>query len=81
MSGRGSGEVGYEVPEGLQELLIEFTVSVLVEQPSDLLSYASDYFQRLREEKSQLPLVSEPDYRASDDEDESPMEGKSPTRI
>lgn len=75
MAGRGGGG-GYEVPEGLQELLIEFTVSVLVEQPPDLLSYASDYFNRLHEERSHAP---QPPRSESEDsmlsDDDEPMPG------
>lgn len=75
--GGGEGGGGYEVPQGLQELLIEFTVSVLVEQPSDLFAYAADYFRRLHEERASAPQVSQIDDSATDDDDtESPMEGK-----
>lgn len=75
--GGGGGGGGYEVPEGLQELLIEFTVSVLVEQPSDLFAYAADYFRRLQEERASVPTISHVDDEITTD-DESPMEGKGP---
>ncbi|CAL4067694.1 unnamed protein product, partial [Meganyctiphanes norvegica] len=83
MAGRGVGGSGggYEVPQGLQELLIEFTVSVLVERPTDLLHYAHDYFRRMHEERNKappLPLTTtasdDEDSVISDDDDE-PMPG------
>ena len=39
------------IPEGLTELLQEFTVSVLKEQPDDLVEFAADYFVKARAEK------------------------------
>lgn len=38
-----------QVPEELREVLLEFTISYLLEQPGDIVSYAVDYFTRLRE--------------------------------
>ena len=37
----------FEVPEGLTKLLQEFTVAVLRNQPSNLHTFARDYFDRL----------------------------------
>ena len=71
MAGRGTG---YDVPDGLQELLIEFTVSVLVEQPGDLYSYAAEYFKRLQEDKKTVKLPRD-EETASEDDLDSPMEG------
>jgi len=36
----------FDVPNGLTELLQEFTVAVLRNQPSDLTLFARDYFER-----------------------------------
>ena len=41
----------YEIPTELNNLLIDFTVSVLVNRPTDLLDYAASYFERLRDER------------------------------
>ncbi|CAG2107374.1 unnamed protein product, partial [Medioppia subpectinata] len=41
----------YEVPAELTNLLLDFTVSVLVNKPTDLLEYATIYFNRLLEER------------------------------
>lgn len=35
------------VPEGLSELLQEFTVTVLREKPDNLVQFAASYFNRL----------------------------------
>jgi len=67
------------VPQGLQELLIEFTVSVLVERPTDLLHYAHDYFRRLHEDRNKAPPPLPPPSHISDDDsvidsdDDEPM--------
>ena len=42
------------VPEGLSELLEEFAVTVLREKPSDLLEFASRYFNDLYMSKRQV---------------------------
>ncbi|CAD5116994.1 DgyrCDS5827 [Dimorphilus gyrociliatus] len=34
----------FEIPEGLTDLLQNFTVQVLRERPGDLLQFAADYF-------------------------------------
>lgn len=79
MAGRGGGAGGYEVPPGLQELLIEFTVAVLVERPPDLLAYACEYFHRMHEDRSkQPPPPSESEESIiSDEDDDEPMPGTS----
>lgn len=41
----------YEIPTELNNLLIDFTVSVLVNRPSDLIGYAASYFNRLLDER------------------------------
>lgn len=40
-----------EVPQELSNLLLDFTVSVLLNKPEDLIEYASLYFARLSQEK------------------------------
>lgn len=39
-----------EVPQELTNLLLEFTVSVLVHRPTNLVEYAANYFSRLHTE-------------------------------
>ncbi|XP_019880252.1 cAMP-dependent protein kinase type II regulatory subunit [Aethina tumida] len=41
-----------QVPNDLREVLLEFTISYLLEQPGDVVAYAADYFQRLRDSRT-----------------------------
>lgn len=41
-----------QVPDALREVLLEFTIAYLLEQPADVVSYAADYFQRLRDTRT-----------------------------
>ena len=43
----------YEIPGQLQQLLLDFTVSCLVERPSDLVGFAAEYFAQLRQRQQQ----------------------------
>ena len=43
----------YEIPGQLQQLLLDFTVSCLVERPVDLVDFAADYFAQLRQRRQQ----------------------------
>lgn len=62
----------FETPPELNNLLIDFTVSVLVNQPSDVLEYAASYFDRLLEER-RLALLGNNHHDGSggDDDEES----------
>lgn len=40
-----------EVPQELSNLLLDFTVSVLMNKPEHIVDYAANYFTRLREER------------------------------
>lgn len=46
---RGQAGPRIHVPDELREVLLEFTISYLLEQPGDVINYASEYFTRLRE--------------------------------
>ncbi|KAL8612013.1 hypothetical protein ACOMHN_045368 [Nucella lapillus] len=41
--------MSFEIPPGLTDLLQEFTVAVLRERPSDLVTFASNYFNKLND--------------------------------
>ena len=45
------GHGGYRIPQELQEVLLDFTVQYLVEQPEDLATFAMLYFTRLQARK------------------------------
>lgn len=40
------------IPPELDQLLIDFTSNVIIEQPADLISHASEYFAKLRNERN-----------------------------
>lgn len=48
---RGAG-ARIQVPDDLREVLLEFTISYLLEQPGDVVTYAADYFTRLRDART-----------------------------
>lgn len=37
-----------QVPDELREVLLEFTINYLLEQPGDIIHYAVEYFTRLK---------------------------------
>ncbi len=39
--------MNFEIPEGLTDLLQDFTVEVLRKRPSDILGFAAQYFEGL----------------------------------
>ncbi|GAB1607788.1 cAMP-dependent protein kinase type II regulatory subunit-like [Argonauta hians] len=43
--------MSFEIPEGLGDMLRDFTVAVLRERPSDIYDFAIDYFTRVRENR------------------------------
>lgn len=71
---RNTGKI--TVPEDLRDVLLEFTISYLLEQPGDIIDYAVDFFTRLRDHRrTQLiqadnTCTSTPD-ESVDDEGES----------
>ena len=58
----------YEIPEGLNDLLHEFAVSVLIEKPHSLHDFAADYFTKLRDSKKAKTI---PMYIVVDDDDDA----------
>jgi len=40
-----------EVPDELQEMLLDLTIGYLVEQPSDVVDYAIEFFNKLKTSK------------------------------
>lgn len=79
MNRGGSVGARVQVPNELREVLLEFTISYLLEQPGDVISYAADYFSRLREARCNAMLYegAGPSETLSPDESElSREEGK-----
>ncbi|CAH0551066.1 unnamed protein product [Brassicogethes aeneus] len=71
-----------QVPNDLREVLLEFTISYLLEQPGDVVAYAADYFQRLRETRTTSLIyggsgtqdLMSPDESTISGEEEPPIE-------
>lgn len=40
------------VPDELRDVLLEFTISYLLEQPGDVVEYAVDFFHKLQENRA-----------------------------
>ena len=58
--------LNFDIPEGLGDMLRDFTVSVLRERPNDLFEFAADYFARARETRRPKSV---PMYIIVDDEE------------
>lgn len=41
-----------QVPDDLRDLLLEFTISYLLEQPGDIVDYAVQFFTRMQENRN-----------------------------
>ncbi|EFA06381.2 cAMP-dependent protein kinase type II regulatory subunit isoform X1 [Tribolium castaneum] len=75
---RSQGRI--QVPDDLREVLLEFTISYLLEQPGDVVNYAADYFSRLRETRTTQIVfdqagttASSPDESTLSREEEPPV--------
>ncbi|KAH9416120.1 cAMP-dependent protein kinase type II-beta regulatory subunit [Dermatophagoides pteronyssinus] len=84
-----SNHPNYEIPTELNNLLIDFTVSVLVNRPNDLLDYAANYFNHLVDERrnsQQSTATTNHSLHSSnhlndDDNDSTSSEIKPPARL
>ncbi|CAG9859744.1 unnamed protein product [Phyllotreta striolata] len=56
---RGQAGSRIHVPDELREVLLEFTITYLLEQPGDVVNYASEYFTRLRELRTTNQLFNQ----------------------
>ncbi|XP_046999212.1 cAMP-dependent protein kinase type II regulatory subunit isoform X1 [Schistocerca americana] len=75
MSRPESGKI--TVPDELREVLLEFTISYLLEQPGDVVEYAVEFFQKLKENRStqiiRLDTAGSPDESVISTEEEPPV--------
>ncbi len=62
-----SEQLGYKIPQELQEVLLDFTVQYLVEQPEDLASFAVVYFSRLQARRPLQDGHNSDDYMDSEE--------------
>ncbi|CAD1474187.1 unnamed protein product, partial [Heterotrigona itama] len=65
---RNAGKI--TVPDELRDVLLEFTIGYLLEQPVDIIDYAVGFFTQLRESR-QTQLIQAPAQTASSTPDES----------
>lgn len=47
------------VPDELRDVLLEFTISYLLEQPGDVVEYAVDFFHKLQENRANRMRLGE----------------------
>lgn len=76
--------MSFEIPDGLTDLLQDFTVAVLKERPPDLVKFAAEYFNKLNEkknddqnERSRGVRFVEAEPMQTDESDDEPVIGKS----
>ncbi|XP_011630408.1 cAMP-dependent protein kinase type II regulatory subunit [Pogonomyrmex barbatus] len=77
---RNAGKI--TVPDDLRDVLLEFTISYLLEQPGDIIDYAVDFFTRLRDaRRTQLiPTDGQISPTTPDEYDEEPPVGRFASR-
>ena len=66
----------YEIPRELQEILLDFTVHYLVEQPGDVVDFALEYFTRLNTSRRTANVVQHSDDESMLSDEEAPSNGK-----
>ncbi|KAK0075294.1 hypothetical protein PV325_007107 [Microctonus aethiopoides] len=66
------------VPDDLRNILLEFTISYLLEQPGDIIDYAVDFFTRLRDNRQNMLIQSNATCSSTPDEsvEEEPPVGR-----
>ncbi|XP_044744367.1 cAMP-dependent protein kinase type II regulatory subunit [Coccinella septempunctata] len=73
-----------QVPDDLREVLLEFTISYLLEQPGDVVEFAAEYFSRLRETRTTALLYEgaaiSPDEESTMSREEEPPISRFATR-
>lgn len=57
-----------QVPEALREILLEFSIAYLLEQPGDIVDYAVEFFTKLQESRKAATALKQNDDLPSPDE-------------
>lgn len=65
-----------QVPDVLRDVLLEFSIAYLLEQPGDVIDYAVEYFTKLQQNRNQQQTESRHTQEATTPDDESVDEGK-----
>lgn len=63
------------MPDDLRDVLLEFTISYLLEQPSNIIDFAVEFFTRLRDAR-RTQLIQTDGQTCSSTPDESVDEGE-----
>ncbi|XP_070066589.1 cAMP-dependent protein kinase type II regulatory subunit isoform X2 [Drosophila virilis] len=61
-----------QVPDELKEVLLQFSIAYLVEQPPDLIDFAADYFNKLQANR---PIIVSTDNGADDSQSINSQDG------
>lgn len=61
-----------QVPDELKEVLLQFSIAYLVEQPPDLIDFAAEYFNKLQANR---PEISSTDNLADDQQSINSLDG------
>ncbi len=65
----------YEISKDLQEILLDFTVHYLVEQPGDVVDFALEYFNRLHAARRSANATIHSDDESMVSDEETPSNG------
>lgn len=65
-----------QVPEALRDILLEFSISYLLEQPGDVVDYGVEFFTRAQDNRKNQMVTA--DIPSPDESVISHEEGKSP---
>ncbi|XP_018318273.1 cAMP-dependent protein kinase type II regulatory subunit isoform X2 [Mycetomoellerius zeteki] len=71
---RNAGKI--TVPDDLRDVLLEFTISYLLEQPGDIIDYAVDFFTRLRDARRTQLIHTDGHQTCSSTPDESSIKNR-----
>lgn len=47
-----------QVPDGLRDVLLEFSIAYLLEQPGDVIDYAVEFFSKLQENRKTTMITA-----------------------
>lgn len=63
-----SSQKRIQVPDGLRDVLLEFSIAYLLEQPGDVVDFAVEFFTKMQENRKQIHFQSKVDEPTSPDE-------------
>lgn len=56
-----------QVPDGLRDLLLEFSIAYLLEQPGDVVDYAVEFFTRMQQNRKTTMVQDVEDVPSPDE--------------